>query len=128
VPRCPRWLSADAKAEWNRLAGELWQLGLLTNLDTALFAGYCEIYATWRAAVKLVDENGPTYRAGDLTKRHPAVAIASQACRDMLASAQHFGLTPAARQRLHVEPMAAPSEKARFFRDPLTQLLEENNA
>jgi len=45
APECPDWLSDDAKKEWKRLAPELERLGLLTVLDMAAFAGYCQSYA-----------------------------------------------------------------------------------
>ena len=41
APKCPSWLSVEAKHEWNRLAPELERLGLLTGADMAMFASYC---------------------------------------------------------------------------------------
>ena len=41
VPPCPTCLGGDARKEWQRLAKELGELGLLTKLDRGLLATYC---------------------------------------------------------------------------------------
>ena len=40
APSCPKWLEDDAKKEWRRLAKQMEQLGILTEVDMAAFAGY----------------------------------------------------------------------------------------
>ncbi len=42
APKCPSWLHKDAKKEWKRISTELERLGLLTQVDMAALAGYCE--------------------------------------------------------------------------------------
>ena len=39
IPKCPAWLSKEAKREWKRLVPFLEQAGLLTQVDRAAFAG-----------------------------------------------------------------------------------------
>jgi P27 family predicted phage terminase small subunit len=41
APKCPTWLTLEAKREWHRLSPELERLGLLTAADMAMFAAYC---------------------------------------------------------------------------------------
>ena len=41
---------------------------------------------------------------GGLEKRHPMAAIAADLERQLLFLEQHFGLTPASRQRLSLDP------------------------
>lgn len=48
APSCPKWLEDDAKKEWRRLAKQMEQLGILTEVDMAAFAGYCQAYARWK--------------------------------------------------------------------------------
>jgi phage terminase small subunit len=47
-PKPPRYLTRLAAAEWRRLAPELHRLGLLTVVDVAPLAAYCQAYARWR--------------------------------------------------------------------------------
>ena len=42
APRCPSWLEDEAKKEWKRMSKQLEQLGILTEIDMAAFAGYCQ--------------------------------------------------------------------------------------
>lgn len=37
APKCPSWLEPDAKKEWRRLSKELESMGLLTEVDMAIF-------------------------------------------------------------------------------------------
>ena len=38
APKCPGWLDAEAKTEWRRVAKQLEELGVLTEVDMAAFA------------------------------------------------------------------------------------------
>ncbi len=44
APRCPAWLEDEAKKEWKRMAKQLEHLGILTEIDMAAFAGYCQAF------------------------------------------------------------------------------------
>ena len=61
APPCPKWLEPEAKKEWRRLAKKMEQLGVLTEVDMAAFAGYCQAYARWREAEDFIS------RAKELT-------------------------------------------------------------
>ena len=50
LPRRPEWLEEDAKKEWKRLGKVLAEMGMLTEIDRAAFAGYCQAYARWKGA------------------------------------------------------------------------------
>ena len=52
MPTCPAHLCPSAKAEWKRLARELHALSILSNLDRAALAGYCQAYGRWVEAEK----------------------------------------------------------------------------
>ena len=47
MPVCPEWLMPEAKVEWQRLAELMNQMGVLTEVDMAAFAAYCQSYARW---------------------------------------------------------------------------------
>ena len=56
APSCPKWLETEAKREWRRLAKQMESIGILTDVDMAAFAGYCQAYARWKeAAEKAID-------------------------------------------------------------------------
>ena len=105
LPKCPEppsFLSAYACDEWWRVAPELWALGLLSVLDTACLAAYCQTYSRWREAEKaLAHDGGLLIKTQDgNARRYPLVKIAADAAADMVRFANEFGLTAVARSRL----------------------------
>src|SRR5215469_12484602 len=50
LPAAPAELTADAKTEWQRVARRLHALGLLTTVDRAALAAYCQAWGRWRQA------------------------------------------------------------------------------
>ena len=109
APDCPDWLAVEAKAEWKRLAPELERLGLLTILDRAAFACYCQSYARWVQAQAVLREHGTMYvTASGRMHERPEVAMAGSSLKLMRAFAVEFGLTPNSRSRFSLP-------------DPLTQ-------
>jgi len=109
--RCPEWLHPDAKKEWKRLSAELKRLGLLSLMDTAAFAGYCQSYAMYRHCVEYVNEHGPTYKVydqnGDLkmVRAYPEVAQSDRHLANIRAFAAEFGFTPSSRGRIEVDTL-----------------------
>ena len=55
---CPEWLLPEAKKEWERLADLMNQMGVLTEVDMAAFAAYCQSYARWKEAQEHIDSSG----------------------------------------------------------------------
>ena len=47
LPPPPKHLSDEAKSEWRRMGRELLRLGLLTTIDRAEFALYCQAWGRW---------------------------------------------------------------------------------
>src|SRR5262249_42959869 len=52
----PDFLSAPAVEEWLRMGPRLLALGVLTDIDSAGFAAYCQAYGRWRVAERLLAE------------------------------------------------------------------------
>jgi P27 family predicted phage terminase small subunit len=113
----PEWLSPEARKEWDRIAPQLAARGLLTVLDEHSVAVYCECVSTYLEAKRIVEKEGPTYKANGLTKRHPAVAMAAQAARDCGMWARELGLVPSARQRLNVDEPDTEDDEFQAFID-----------
>lgn len=101
APRCPGWLEEEAKKEWKRIAKQLEQLGILTEIDMAAFAGYCQAYARWKEAEEYISEHGAVMKApSGYCQQVPQVSIAQTYLKIMNRFCEQFGLTPSARSRI----------------------------
>ena len=101
APRCPAWLEEEAKKEWKRMGKTLEQLGLLTEMDMAAFAGYCQAYARWKEAEEFISQHGTMIRTPNgYLQQVPQVSIAQTYLKIMNKFCEQFGLTPSARSRI----------------------------
>ena len=101
APACPKWLSKDARKEWHRLAKKMEALGVLTEVDMAAFAAYCQSYARWKEAEEFISQHGSIVRTpSGYWQQVPQVSIAQTYMKQMGKFAAEFGLTPASRSRL----------------------------
>jgi len=118
APSCPYWLDRRAKNEWKRVVALLEPLGLITQIDRAALAAYCQCYSEWVQADEVIQEQGMNFETpnGYLQQR-PEVAIRQKARADMLRFAARFGLTPSDRAGLKVPENNGPSEFERWLND-----------
>ena len=101
IPDCPEWLLPEAKKEWERLADLMNQMGVLTEVDMAAFAGYCQAYARWKAAEEFISKHGAIVKTpSGYWQQVPQVSIAQQYLKQMSKFCEQFGLTPASRSRI----------------------------
>ena len=101
MPECPQWLLAEAKKEWERLADLMNQMGVLTEVDMAAFAAYCQSYARWKEAQEHITSEGSTFETDKgYQQQTPWVGIANTNQKLMLQAASEFGLTPSSRSRI----------------------------
>jgi P27 family predicted phage terminase small subunit len=106
----PDHLSPEAAAKWHELAASFDQLGLLTTIDRVAFEGYCEVWARWCRAKKVVAAEGLTYSTGNgLIRKRPEVQIAAECERLMRQMAAEFGATPSSRSRVQMPEAAQPT-------------------
>lgn len=120
LPDPPDFLNEIAKAEWRRVAQEIYNLRLLTLADWHPFAAYCQHFARWVEAettLAAMAARDPVTH-GLLIKtstgsfqENPMVGTARRASREMVRYANEFGLTPVARARLAAWPAEAPKSK-----------------
>ena len=106
MPACPDWLMPEAKKEWERLAKLMNQRGVLTEVDMAAFAAYCQSYARWREAQEHITSGGSTF---ETDKGY------------QLQAASEFGLTPSSRSRI-----VAGNGKAKETEDEMEALLGDS--
>lgn len=75
MPNCPEWLLPEAKKEWERLADLMNQIGVLTEVDMAAFAAYCQSYARWKEAQEHIDSEGSTFETDKGYQQHPSLDL-----------------------------------------------------
>ena len=114
IPSCPAHLDAGARREWRRITKELALLGMLTRCDRAALAAYCVAWSRWIAAEKEIAKGGAVVLGShDQPIRSPWVVVANDALRQIREFGSEFGLSPAARTRIRVDPKAARKSKAK---------------
>ena len=113
LPMPPPELSDGAKVEWGRVASTLSGLGILSEIDRAALAAYCQAYGRWMQAERAITTmaKDDTLTGGLLIKttngnaiQNPLVGIANKAMADMVRYAAEFGMTPSARTRVSAAP------------------------
>ena len=108
TPRCPAWLSPEAKTVWRRVVPELRHMRVLSFVDGDAVAAYCQTFARWKAAEEFLVKHGDVYPIRDEKNRvkcmaqFPQVAISRNLLLVLKGYQQEFGLTPSARTRIEV--------------------------
>ena len=119
APRCPSWLEPEAKKEWKRMAKTLETIGVLTQVDKAAFAGYCQAYARWKEAEEFLSKYGTIFKTpSGYIQQVPQVSIAQTYLKVMKDFCSEFGLTPAARTRIQVDSAVGQED------DPMESILK----
>ena len=109
APRCPLWLEEEAKKEWRRMVKILEYMGLLTEIDMAAFAGYCQAFARWKEAEEFISKHGTIVKTpSGYWQQVPQVSIAQTYLKIMNRFCEQFGLTPSARSRMIVDAEQRP--------------------
>ena len=105
APRRPTNLSKEAKREWTRIVPKLLEVGLLTELDSAVLAMYCDAYGTWVKASKKVNEEGEVVQVGKYSypQQNPWLTVKNKAIEQMNKSLSELGLSPSARTRIRTK-------------------------
>lgn len=102
-PSAPRFLEGEAKKEWNRMVKLLLPLKLISEVDRAALAAYCQAWARWIDAEQHIQRDGMVVSTdkGNLIQS-PYVGIANSAMKQMRAFLVEFGMTPSSRSRVSV--------------------------
>ena len=112
VPCCPSHLSGEAKKEWRRIVPELAAVGLITRIDRAALAMYCEAWGRWLEAEDALRKYGVMVKSPNgFPMQSPYLAVANKAMEQMRGLLTEFGMSPASRTRISVwEPDAGDPE------------------
>ena len=115
-----------ALAEFERLAEELHEIGVLSNVDNISLGMYCQLYSTYVDCVRLERENGSfqnyTNKGGETNLvEAPWSKLKRQTETQMINLSKQLGLTPVDRLKFINIKKADKEEK-----DPLLTLLKED--
>ena len=103
APICPSWLDKDAKREWARIVPLLNEHGMLSKIDRTALAVYCQAYAEFKHATKMLQSEGRVTTASTgYVQQHPYVVIQHKAIQTIKTFCTEFGLTPGARGRVMI--------------------------
>ncbi|MDW7670555.1 MAG: phage terminase small subunit P27 family [Bacillota bacterium] len=120
APKCPAWLDPEAKKEWRRMAKQLEALGVLTEVDMAAFAGYCQAYARWKEAEEFITRHGTIVKTpSGYWQQVPQVSIAQTYLKIMNRCCEQFGLTPSSRSRIVADTGISVED------DPMERILRQ---
>lgn len=123
-PTPPSFLNDDAKVEWGRVVGTLFKAGLMTELDRAVLAAYCQAYGRWAQAERALsrmadkDENNRALMvktSNGNAVQNPLVGTANKAKADMVRYALEFGMSPSARSKVNATPDDHQEDKFKEF-------------
>jgi P27 family predicted phage terminase small subunit len=109
LPACPPHLKGEARREWRRTGRKLVECGLITSVDAAALALYCQAWARW------VDAEGQLAKYGIVMKApsgfpipSPYLAIANKAMEQMTKLLVEFGMSPSSRARVTIASPPPP--------------------
>jgi P27 family predicted phage terminase small subunit len=122
IPDPPVFLVGYAADEWRHVAIELYRMRLLSTVDTAALAAYCQAYKIWRETTEMMTEIAArgAFMKGYLLKRkgeaikNPLNAIAGRAAQDMVRYSAEFGFTPSSRSRVAVGSFGQTQKPGKF--------------
>ena len=108
APDCPDHLHDEARAEWDRMIPRLLRFRLVSELDTAALALYCQAFGRWQCAEKAIAKEAEESGGDGLIIKAPSgypiqnpyLSIANRAMEDCHKYIQAFGLSPSARTRV----------------------------
>ncbi len=101
IPDCPKHLVAEARREWKRMAQLLFDAGLLSQIDRAALAAYCQAWGRWvKAEQELTKHGSVTLTVHGTYKQSPYVVVARDAMEEVRKFAIEFGMTPSSRSRV----------------------------
>jgi P27 family predicted phage terminase small subunit len=101
TPECPEHLSEEARAEWHRLVDTLVSMGVITIVDRAVLAAYCQAYGRWVEAEQKLKETPLLFKTpSGYVQQSPWLNIANKQMELMGRYMAEIGLTPASRSRV----------------------------
>lgn len=104
MPSPPDSLDQVGQKEWRLLGPVLMKYGLMTVLDLTALHMYCDTYERWVYAVREAKRVRLITTPGGVIKMNPLAAEANRLFYMLHVSLSRFGLDPASRSRIAVDP------------------------
>lgn len=101
-PKCPAWLPKSGKKYWKEVAPQLVKVGLISEIDGAIFALHCDSagkYEEVTRRLKELDDLVASTPQGFLVQ-DVMFTIRNKLWDQVLRSGSEFGLSPAARSKV----------------------------
>jgi P27 family predicted phage terminase small subunit len=113
---CPDTLTDPvARAEWERVAGQLSETNQVTTVDRTTLIGYCLKYGQWVALEQEASRHPFIVRSpSGYPMPNPALGMANKVFGLMLKAAAELGITPSSRSRVSVQPVERADEFTAF--------------
>ncbi len=101
LPDCPEHLSDVAQAEWHRIAEALYDMGVLTLVDRAALAAYCQCYGRWVEAERMLETTPKLLKTkSGYVQQSPWLSVSNKQLELMGRYMAELGITPASRSRV----------------------------
>lgn len=125
-PEMPSYLDKDAQREWKRVAPMLVRLGVLTEADGSLLAGYCEVIGQLAQVNRALKKCGNKLLCEKVTvdmdggshvevKQNPLVVIKRNLLQQVRPYCTEFGMSPSSRARMTVPTVESVDPEEDFL-------------
>lgn len=116
APACPPHVQGEGRKEWRRITRELNTLGMISNLDRAALAAYCQAWGRWCEAEEQLRKHGPIVKSpSGFPIQNPYLAVANKAMEQIIKLSAEFGLTPSSRARVSAQPATNQTDDIESF-------------
>ncbi len=125
VPPPPNHLTGEARKKWQKLAGQLHRMGVLTEVDQDALARYCVTYQRWLRAEKALAKDGDVLKTnkGNYVQ-NPWLAISNRSLGLLNGLAAEFGITPSSRTRVKANPPEEEEKLEKELFGPKTKIIK----
>lgn len=106
MPECPKHVTGEAKAEWNRVCQDLKDMGLMSRAYRPALAAYVDTWAEFVKCKEAYAKMGPVIKTtnGNYVQ-NPMLGAVNRLKDDLRKWLVEFGLTASSKTRVAMEPV-----------------------